>query len=230
MNLVKVVAWNLGNGDRATFPNELASLPEAVAYAFNELAGHLVDLDRWADRRHLLAVVNPALVDGTRDVVRNTQLYVDPAHVKILRYGVEVVEVPWRGPKGKRIAGRSIVWAHVEIDGVKIVLVAVHAPWGPLVNRKAWRAYQETLRRIGGWFPSDDMLILGDQNQSWAARTAFAIRGTANVIRARLVPGGGTVDFGLFRPGRVRRWSVSARKGLRLFSDHAYIVYRLVAR
>lgn len=224
MNAVNVVAWNLNNGDRPTFPNELASLPEAVAYAFNETAGHNGDLDRWAKRLNLRCVT------GTGDAGSNVQLYLDRDRVVVERWGVEIVDVPWRGPKGKRIAARAIVWALVQVDGIPLLLVAVHGQWNPVRNLRAWRAYQRTLRRVVRRWTHVDVLVIGDHNQSFAKRIAWSVRRTAWRVGARVIPTGLPVDYGLLRPGRVRRWAVTARKGARMLSDHRYVVYRLVKR
>lgn len=228
--VVNVVAWNLNNGDRPSFPNELASLPEAVAYAFSETAGHNNDLDRWAKRKGLRCIT------GVGDIGSNVQLYLDADRVSLVptddpdHYGVEIVHVTWRGPKGKPIAGRSFVWALVEVDGVPLLLVAVHGPWNPVKNFRAWRAYWRAVRRLARHFPSVDMLLVGDLNQSFAKRVAWSIRRTAWRLRARVVPTALPVDYGLFRPRRRSRWTVTARKGARMLSDHAYVLYRLVKR
>lgn len=224
ITVAAVVAWNPKVGHRRTFRNELASLPPASAYAFNECGGHWDDLDHWARRQ------GSTVLTGTGDIGSNSALILGP-DVKVIRWGVEIVDVPWRGPKGKRIEGRSIVWALVEIDGVPLFLVVDHGPWNPVLNWRAWRAYQQRLRRMGTWFPSVDLLLVGDHNQPWSTRIAWAIRGTANKIRARYIASGSPLDYGIFRSGTKPRWlRVTARKGVRLFSDHAYIVYRLVTR
>lgn len=224
MTIANVVAWNLKVGRRVTFPNELASLPHASVYAFNECGGHWDDLDRWSNDAGL------AIITSVGDVGSNSALFLSAKRVEIVNGGVEIVDVEFRGPKGKRIPGRSIVWALVRVDDVPLFLVLDHGPWNPVLNFRAWRAYQQRLRRMGTWFPSVDMLLVGDHNQSHATRAAWAIRGTANAIRARLVPGGGSVDFAIHRPGRFKRWAVTTIKGARMFSDHAYYLYRLVSR
>lgn len=214
-----VVAWNCKVGRRKSFRSELDRLPAASVYAFNEADGHYADLADWAEDkglRRLEASGGIALFVGQR--------------VEVIASGVDVVKARWVGPKGKRFRSRPIVWGLLKIDDRGLYLEVQHAPWNPVKNSRAWRAYQQRLRDLGEWFPSVDLLIVGDTNQSWAKRVAWAIRGTANKIRGRYVPTGSSIDFGIFRPGKKPLWDVKGIEGAELGSDHAYVTYRLTPR
>lgn len=214
---VAVLAWNVRVGRRKGFSAELRRLPWASVYAFNEADGHWSDLADWAKERDLRRV----------EASGGVALYVGK-RVQIEGSGVKHVNARWFGPKGKRFNTRPIVWALLRVDGRPLFVVVQHAPWNPVKNAVAWKAYQQQLRRMGTWFPSVDMLLIGDANQSWAKRVAWAIRGTANKIRGRYVPTGASVDYGIFRPGKNGWATVRGALGVRHGSDHAYTMYRLV--
>ena len=213
------LAWNCKVGRRKSFPAELDSLPLASVAAFNEADGHWADLADWAKERGMRRVA----ADG------GVGLYVGK-RVEVVEFRVEHVEARWRGPKGKLFVSRPIIWALLRIDGRALFVVVQHAPWNPIKNAVAWRAYQAKLRQVGTWFPFADMLLVGDANQSWAKRTAWSIRATVRKFRGRQVTTGASVDYAAFRPGENGQWRVRGVLGKRLGSDHPYTAYRLINR
>lgn len=216
-----VLAWNCKVGRRKSFDTELDRLPPHSIYAFNEAVGRgrEAQLADWARERKLRRIESSGGV----------MLYVGPRVVDV-GSGVEHVNARWLGPKGKRFNTRPIIWAMLRVDNRPLYVVVQHAPWNPVKNGVAWRAYQKRLRRMGTWFPSVDMLLIGDANQSWAKRVAWAIRGTANKIRGRYVPTGAAVDYAVFRPGDPGEFLVKGALGARLGSDHKYTSYRLISK
>lgn len=219
MLAANVVAWNCKVGRRKSFRSELDRLPTAVVYAFNEADGHYDVLADWAEDESLRRV----------QASGGVALYVS-RRVEVIASGVDTVRARWVGPKGKVFRSRPIVWALLKVDGRGLYLEVQHGPWNPVKNAAAWRAYQQRLRALGAWFPSVDLLIVGDPNMSWAKRVAWAIRGTANKIRARYVPTGAVIDFGIFRPGNKPQWDVKGIEGDEMGSDHPFVLYRLTPK
>ncbi|QSR25513.1 hypothetical protein CFH99_07735 [Nocardioides aromaticivorans] len=214
-----VLAWNCKVGRRKGFRTELDRLPRVSVYVFNEADGHWADLADWATDRGLTRVA----ADG------GVGIYVSK-RVEVVSFRVETVTARWRGPKGKLFRERPIIWALLRIDGRALFVVAQHAPWNPVRNAVAWRAYQKKLRQVGTWFPFADMLLVGDANMSWAKRAAWSVRSTVRRIRGRVVTTGASVDYAAFRPGTSPQWTVRGSLGVRLGSDHPFTQYRLVNR
>lgn len=214
-----VLAWNCKVGRRKGFRAELDRLPRVSVYVFNEADGHWGDLADWAAERDL----RRAQASG------GVAIYVSK-RAKVVESRVEIVAARWRGPKGKLFRERPIVWALVKIDGRALFVVAQHAPWNPVRNAVAWRAYQLKLRQIGTWFPYADMLLVGDANMSWEKRAAWSVRSTVRRFRGRYVPTGAPIDYAAFRPGTSGQWTVRGSLGVRLGSDHPFTLYRLANR
>ncbi len=215
-----VVVWNAKVGDRPGFLNELNALGRPAVIGLLEAPGHKADVMLWADK-HSYDVRRPAL--DSLLLVRDD--------VEVLATGTITVTTPWRGPKGKRIAGRVFPWAKVIVDGRVLVVLLVHMPWNPVRNARAWVACSRAIRKFAIDNPGTDMLIAGDLNQRASVRSPYSIRGTANKIGGRIVGTGALVDYAIFRPGirpagtTTRPATVSGRKGARMGSDHPVVAY-----
>lgn len=214
-----ILAWNCKVGRRRSFRAELDRLPDAAIYAFNEADGHYGDLADWAASRNLRRV----------HAVGGIAVFLAPG-VRLIASRVELVEAKWRGPKGKLFRSRPIAWVLVEINGCPLFVPVQHAPWNPIKNAIAWKAYQAKLAQVLTWYPYADALLVGDTNQRWITRAVVSLRRTAARVRGRLVATGAPLDYGVFRPGTTQRWTVVGRRGSRLRSDHHVVTFDLTPR
>lgn len=219
-----VVAWNVKVGDRRSFLDEMRALGTPPVIGLMETPGHKVDIRTWARRAGY--VVHRTALDSQL-LVRND--------VELIGRGTITVTTPWRGPKGKRIAGRVFPWVRVRVDGVDLVVLLVHMPWNPIRNARAWIACARAVRRFAAEHPGINLLVVGDLNQRANVRRPYSMRGTANKIGGQIIATGALLDYAIYRPARsdakvTRPRGVSGRKGARMGSDHPVVAYNITQK
>lgn len=220
------VAWNMNNGARDDVDKALDALAASGARLIGlmECLGHWPVIRKWAKANGF------SIITGEGDPGSSSAFLVrhESGH---LDGGTITIPTWWRGPKGKRIRGRTIVWEKSVVDGRPTLDVLVHGGWNPVLNALVNRRIHEEIRELAAKNPGWDMYVRGDLNARADSRRPFSPLGTANKIGAEIIATGASVDLVMFRPaakptGEVRRLPVPkpvAVKGDKYDSDHPAI-------
>ena len=217
------VAWNMKVGRRAGVAEALDALAASGARLIGlmECLGHWPVIRSWAKSRGW------SIITGVGDP-GSSSAYLVRHRTGHVSGGTITIPTRWRGPKGRRIPGRTIVWEKSIDDGRPTLDVLVHGVWNPVLNFLANRRIHLEIRRLAEINPGWDMYVRGDLNARADSRRPFSPLGTANKIGAEIVPTGALVDLVMFRPapkpiGGVIRRKVPrpvAVKGGKYGSDH----------
>lgn len=220
------IAWNMKVGSRDGVDDAL----DALAASGARLIGLMECLGHWKVIRRWATANGWSVITGVGDPGSSSAYLVrhGSGHHS---GGVIVVKTRWRGPKGKRIAGRPIVWEKSTDDGRQTLDVLVHGVWNPVLNVLAKRRIAEEIRRLADRNPGWDLYVRGDFNERVDSRRPFSPLGTANKIGARIIASGAPLDYVMFRPapkpvGQMIRRKVPkpvAVKGPKYGSDHPSI-------
>lgn len=220
------VAWNMKVGRRAGVEAALDALAESGA----RLIGLMECLGHWPVIRAWAADNGWSIVTGEGDpgsssayLVRHNSGHVDGGTITIPTW--------WRGPKRKRIRGRTIVWEKSVEAGRPTLDVLVHGVWNPVLNALANRRIHLEIRRLAAINPGWDLYVRGDLNARADSRRPFSPLGTANKIGGRIIATGASVDLVIWRPAvkpgpgvvRLRVPDPVAVKGEKYGSDHPAI-------
>lgn len=194
------VFWNMNNGARPGVRNALEAINKSGArvIALNECSGHWPVLRDFAKDRGFTVITGKGEL-GTASGILARHRSGHEGH------GVQTVRVPWTGPQGKAIAGRTLLYEKAIVEGRRIMTVDLHQVWGPNrdSNDEAKRAVVEHVRRWAEKNPTWDLFIGPDHNESRTSTAPFSPLGTANAIGGRILAGGSGPDYIIYRPAIV---------------------------
>lgn len=191
------VFWNMKVGRRPGVRAVLDALAASGCrnICLNECGGHWSVIRAWAKARGW------SIITGEGDVGSASAILVKH-HSGHIDSGTKTIDIPWKGPKGKTIPGRVLIWEKAHVGDRRVLTIDMHQVWGP--NRESnddtKRAVAETVRRWADLNPGWDIYAGADHNEDRHARTPFSPLGTANYIDGRILPGGHGVDYIIHRP------------------------------
>lgn len=220
------VAWNVkvGRGlslrGRRRVGSEIRDLDVGTTLSLLECGGNVSAIRAGIRGRYDRKVAGSGPEGGS------TRLYVH-RDARLLSGGLLTTRTPWRGPKGGPHRGRVFPWALVEHHGQRQYVVAVHMPWNPRRNRRAWNACIRLLLDFAAQHTDHPVVMVGDWNiPPWRKGTG-TIHALAGRVGGQIVRTDDALMYAVVIPAIGQQVAASGVKGPRGGSDHPPVTIRV---
>ncbi|NGZ99382.1 M15 family metallopeptidase [Nocardioides sp. W3-2-3] len=202
----RIQAWNMKVGRGRTRKGRRAILRALNALAAGrtevivllETGGNRAAIDLWLERRNRSRIRAHGYrkYTGQGEIGQSTMILVR-RDKEVLDHGLIKVAAHWRGPKGKDIAGRVVPWVTIDTTGAPLTVRGLHAVWNPRLNHVAHEEYGTRLRAHADTV--DDLIDVGDQNESPSAGGEHSAGANARAIGAAVIRTGDPTDWAYAR-------------------------------